>query len=389
MSPLHAVCDDHPVCDARLSPSDRLVLSSPEELIEDARNGRMFILVDDEDRENEGDLIIPAQMVTPDSINFMATHGRGLICLAMDEAMVARLGLPMMAARNTSGHGTAFTVSIEAKDGVSTGISAPDRARTIQVAIDPTSGPNDIAMPGHVFPLRAQKGGVLVRAGHTEAAVDIARLAGLRGAGVICEVMNEDGTMSRMDDLIAFSQKHSLKLGTIADLIAYRLRTEQCVEHLKQEQIESRYGGAFTLHTYRNLMTGEENMALVKGTPDYTKPVLVRVHAMNVKTDLLGIGQDTLHCAMDAVGAAGAGVVLLLQSTRAMEEDSTQGLANSANDKAAKAAVKTEKTLRSYGIGAQILIHLGVRDMVLLTSSPKHVIGLQGFGLNIVEQRGL
>lgn len=337
----------------------------------EARNGRMFILVDDEDRENEGDLIIPAQMATPEAINFMATHGRGLICLAMEEEMVARLGLPMMAPQNSSGFGTAFTVSIEAKEGVSTGISAPDRARTVQVAIDPASTADDIAMPGHIFPLRARKGGVLVRAGHTEAAVDISRLAGLRGAGVICEVMKDDGTMARLPDLMDFAKGHEMKIGTIADLIAYRLRHENCVHLVKSETIQSRYGGEFTLRTFRNALTGEESMALVKGTPDYNHPVLVRVHAMNVKTDLLGIGADNLHAAMEAVAEAGAGIVLLLPPPA--EETGV--------------APRIETTLRSYGIGAQILKNIGVRDMILLTSSHKHIAGLQGFGLNIVEQR--
>lgn len=361
---------------------DRSFLSSIEELIEEARNGRMFILVDDEDRENEGDLIIPAQMVTPEIVNFMATHGRGLICLAMEREMVSRLGLPMMAERNSSGYETPFTVSIEAKEGVTTGISAPDRARTIQVAIDPKSGPADIAMPGHIFPLKAQNGGVLVRAGHTEAAVDIARMAGLSGAGMICEVMNEDGTMARLDDLVAFTQRHNIKLGTIADLIAYRLKNEKCVEHISAEVIESRYGGAFTLHRYKNLLSGDEHMALVKGQPDFSQPVLTRVHAMNVKTDLLGIGKDSLHTAMQDIAEEGAGVILILQSSDTMQDEMKTG-------EKVEAAPDTDKVLRSYGIGAQILQDIGVKDMVLLTSSPKHVIGLQGFGLNIIEQRKL
>lgn len=350
------------------------VLSSPEELIDEARNGRMFILVDDEDRENEGDLIIPAQMATPASINFMATYGRGLICLAMESAMVKRLNLPMMAQNNTSGHGTAFTVSIEAKEGVSTGISAPDRARTIQVAIDANSSADDIAMPGHVFPLQAKDGGVLVRAGHTEAAVDIARLAGLSGAGVICEVMNDDGTMARLDDLCGFAKAHSLKMGTIADLIAYRMQHEKCVKLVSEKQIESRFGGEFNLKTFQNLLNGNENLALIKGAPDFSKPVHVRVHAVTPEQDLLGVGNDTLHRVMEAVADIGEGVILVMQPERAMRKDIQE-------------TPSQEQVLRHYGIGAQILKKIGVQKMILLTSSQKHMVGLSGFGLDIVEQK--
>lgn len=354
--------------------TEEFVLASPEELIEEARNGRMFILVDDEDRENEGDLIIPAQMVTPASINFMATHGRGLICLALEGSMVKRLNLPMMAQNNTSGHGTAFTVSIEAKEGVSTGISAPDRARTIQVAIDPNSNADDIAMPGHIFPLHAKDGGVLVRAGHTEAAVDIAKLAGLSGAGVICEVMKDDGTMARLDDLCEFAQNHDLKVGTIADLIAYRMRTEQCVEIVSQKQIESRFGGDFTLINLKNNLNNNDNFALVKGKPDYTKPVHVRVHAVNAEQDLLGVGADTLQKSMESISEIGEGVVLVMQPERVMDKPDTS-------------TQTQEQILRHYGIGAQMLKKIGVQKMILLTSSHKHMVGLSGFGLDIVEQK--
>ncbi|NBX65821.1 MAG: 3,4-dihydroxy-2-butanone-4-phosphate synthase [Proteobacteria bacterium] len=351
--------------DARLSAEDQPVLSSAAELIAEAREGRMFILVDDEDRENEGDLIIPAQMATPATINFMATHGRGLICLAMESAMIQRLGLSMMVKRNTENFSTAFTVSIEAKEGVSTGISAPDRARTIQVAIDPHASASDIVTPGHIFPLQAQDGGVLVRAGHTEAAVDLARLAGLRAAGVICEIMKDDGTMARLPDLVAFAQLHNLKIGTIADLIAFRLQTEKLVERMSEQTIQSKFGGAFRMITYRNRLNGVDVQALVCGevTPD--KPTLVRVHALHVASDVLGAGPSGLHSAMEAIGQAGAGVVVLLK-----------GMAS--DDK---------NILRSYGIGAQVLRDLGVHDMILLTHSAKHIIGLNGFGLNIVEQR--
>jgi 3,4-dihydroxy 2-butanone 4-phosphate synthase/GTP cyclohydrolase II len=355
--------------------TDQTLLDPIEDIIDDARNGRMFILVDDEDRENEGDLIIPAQMATPERINFMATHGRGLICLAMERSMVERLELPMMAARNTSGHGTAFTVSIEAKEGVSTGISAPDRAKTVQVAIDPSSKADAIAMPGHVFPLQAKDGGVLVRAGHTEAAVDLARMAGLQAAGVICEVMKDDGEMARLHDLRDFADQHGLKLGSIADLIAYRLKTERCVEMQGEEAIESRFGGAFTLRRYKNLLNGDENLALIKGTPDYSQPVKVRVHAVNVETDLLGLGENTLHKAMEKISQDGAGIVLLLTSTRDMAAEKTK-----------QAEVEKDQALRHYGIGAQILKDIGVNQMTLLTNSPKHMVGLNGFGLDIVGQ---
>lgn len=355
---------------------DGFILARPEELIEEARNGRMFILVDDEDRENEGDLIIPAQMATPDSINFMATYGRGLICLAMEQAMIKRLNLPMMAQNNTSGHGTAFTVSIEAKEGVSTGISASDRARTIQVAIDPQSTPSDIAMPGHVFPLQAKKGGVLVRAGHTEAAVDIAQLAGLRGAGVICEVMKDDGTMARLDDLTDFADKHSLKLGSIADLIAYRMQTEKCVSCIDTQVIQSSFGGCFTLKTYSSDLYKNNNYILVKGRPDFSKPVHVRVHAVNMVQDLLGVGNNTLHRVMEKIDDIGEGVILVMQSERAMFAQENE---------AGKQA--QEEVLRHYGVGAQILKDIGIQKMILLTSSHKHMVGLSGFGLDIIDQK--
>lgn len=353
------------VRDARLTADDQPVLSSAAEIIAEAREGRMFILVDDEDRENEGDLIIPAQMATPAAINFMAMHGRGLICLAMERAMTDRLGLSMMVRRNTEAFSTAFTVSIEAREGVSTGISAPDRARTIQVAIDPEAGPHDVVTPGHIFPLQAQDGGVLVRAGHTEAAVDIARLAGLRAAGVICEIMKEDGTMARLPDLVPFAQRHNIKMGTIADLIAFRLQTEKLVERMAEQVIQSRFGGAFRMITYKNRLNGMDVHALVRGEIQADRPTPVRVHALNIAHDVLGAGESGLHQAMEAIAAEGQGVVVLLKG---MAGEDTQ-------------------TLRSYGIGAQVLRDVGVGDMILLTHSTKHIIGLNGFGLNIVEQR--
>ncbi len=262
--------------------------STTAELIEEAKHGRMFVLVDDEDRENEGDLVIPAQMATPETINFMAKNGRGLICLAMERGRVEQLGLPLMSLRNGTRHQTAFTISIEARDGISTGISAFDRARTIQVAIDPAKGAGDIVTPGHVFPLVARDGGVLVRTGHTEAAVDVARLAGLTPAGVICEVLNEDGSMARRDDLVQFAQFHGLKIGTIADLIAYRRRYDRIVERTLETTFESRFGGTFKLYVYTNTVAHAEHVALVKGDLHTEDPVLVRMHAMSILDDVLG-----------------------------------------------------------------------------------------------------
>src|SRR4051794_19856061 len=265
-------------------------LSSIDELIEEARNGRMFILADAEDRENEGDLVIPAQMCTPQAINFMAKHGRGLVCLALTQQRANQLRIPMMTPINGTPHQTAFTVSIEAKEGISTGISAHDRAHTISVAIDPTKGPSDIITPGHVFPLVAREGGALVRAGHTEAAVDIARLAGLYPAGVICEIMNDDGTMARLPDLVAFAQRHGLKIATIADLIAYRLRYDHLVKMVAETKIESAHGGAFVLKVYATTVDPVEHVALIKGDVTKGGPVLARVHASNTLEDVLGAG---------------------------------------------------------------------------------------------------
>ncbi len=263
-------------------------LSTIEEVVEDARAGRMFILVDDEDRENEGDLVIPAQMATADAINFMARYGRGLICLSMTRQRVNELGLQLMAPSNGTRHQTAFTVSIEAREGVTTGISAADRARTIAVATDPKASRHDIVTPGHVFPLMAQDGGVLVRAGHTEAAVDISRLAGLNPSGVICEIMNDDGTMARMPDLVKFAQTHGLKIATIADLIAYRRRNERLVKLEAETRIESRFGGSFDLRVYSNTVQYTEHIALVRGDISGPDPVLVRMHQANILADSLG-----------------------------------------------------------------------------------------------------
>jgi 3,4-dihydroxy 2-butanone 4-phosphate synthase/GTP cyclohydrolase II len=360
-------------------------LASPTEaIIEEARNGRMFVLVDDEDRENEGDLVIPAQMATPEAINFMAKHGRGLICLALMQERVNELGLPLMSPSNESRLRTAFTISIEAREGVTTGISAPDRARTIAVAIDPSKGRADIVSPGHVFPLVAREGGVLVRTGHTEAAVDLARLAGLTPAGVICEIMNDDGTMARRDDLIAFAQRHGLKIGTIADLIAYRRRHDRIVERAQEADFDSRWGGRFRMHVYVNRVAYAEHIALVKGDVASPGPVLVRMHALNVLDDVLadrssGRGGE-LEAAMRMIAAEGRGVVVLLR------EALRTSLSDRVRDRVAGTPHVTDQ-LRDYGVGAQILHDLGVREMVLLSNTRRTIVGLEGYGLTLAGQR--
>lgn len=372
--------------DTRLPAEDRPVLSSAEELIEEARQGRMFILVDDEDRENEGDLVIPAQMATPEAINFMAKYGRGLICLAMDSRQIERLRLPLMAQQNGTRHQTAFTVSIEARTGVTTGISAADRARTIQVAIDPQTDSRDIVTPGHVFPLLARDGGVLERAGHTEASVDFARLAGLNPAGVICEIMNDDGTMARLPDLVKFAQLHGLKIGTIADLIAYRRRTETLVERSYRRVLDSHFGGRFEMVIYRNRISGAEHVALVKGDVSAPGPVAVRMHALDIVKDLLGDrgrgpGGD-LKAAMDMIAAEGRGVIVLLRDAQPFSlSDRLRALDSGGTPPSGE--------LRDYGVGAQILNDLGVKEMVLLTNTRKTVVGLEGYGLTIVGQRSI
>jgi len=365
-----------------MNESDRSYLSSIEEAIEEARNGRMIILVDDEDRENEGDLIIPAQMATPEAINFMAKYGRGLVCLALTNDRVRHLGISLMTADNLSRHQTAFTVSIEARDGITTGISAPDRARTIAVAIDPNSNPGDIVSPGHVFPLVARDGGVLVRAGHTEASVDIARLAGLNPSAVICEVMNDDGSMARLPDLIEFAEQHQLKIATIADLIAYRRRYDRIVERIAERRFVSRHGGEFQMIVYKNTVAYSEHLALIKGDLEKDGPVLVRMHAMNVLGDVLGedtTGAADLSESMAVIGEEGRGVVVLIREPRATSL-SDRVLAETG------IAPATDRELRDYGVGAQILLDLGVRDMVLLTNSNRTVIGLEGYGLQIVDR---
>jgi 3,4-dihydroxy 2-butanone 4-phosphate synthase/GTP cyclohydrolase II len=343
----------------------------------------MFILVDDDDRENEGDLVIPAQMATPDAINFMARHGRGLICLALTKDRVDQLGLPLMSRNNGTRHETAFTVSIEARTGVSTGISAADRARTVAVAIDAANGPDDLVSPGHVFPLVARPGGVLVRAGHTEAAVDVSRLAGLNPSGVICEIMREDGTMARLDDLMDFARLHGLKIGTIRDLIAYRLRRDHLVERVAGTPFTSPSGREWQAQVFRDKATGAEQLALVLGPLNTEQPVMVRMHSLDLFADVLGEPGERsglLAGAMRMIEAEGSGVVVALHAASA-------GSLSRAADRRAGKEVEEGEALRSYGIGAQILAALGIHDMILLSNTRHSPVGLSGYGLAIVEER--
>lgn len=361
-------------------------LSAPEEIIDEARNGRMFILVDDEDRENEGDLVIPAQMATPDAINFMARHGRGLICLALTKDRVDELGLQPMTRRNGTSMGTAFTVSIEAKEGVTTGISAADRARTVAVAIDAGKGASDLVSPGHVFPLVAREGGVLLRAGHTEAAVDVSRLAGLNPSGVICEIMKDDGTMARLDDLVAFAQLHNLKIGTIRDLIAYRRRYDHLVERRAETSFKSRWGGEWRVMTFWNKAEGTEQLALVKGRVNPDKPTLVRMHAISPFGDMFGEDGERgrlLQRSMEIIGEEGAGVIVVISKRRA------DGFTMAVERKAGVRSEVDMEELRDYGSGAMILNELGVEEMVLLTNSHHTLVGLDGYGLRIVGERAI
>jgi 3,4-dihydroxy 2-butanone 4-phosphate synthase/GTP cyclohydrolase II len=368
-------------------------LSSIEDVIEDARNGQMFILVDDEDRENEGDLIIPAEKANPETINFMAKYGRGLVCLAVTPERADQLGLELMAAKNQSRHQTAFTISIEAREGITTGISAADRAQTISVAINSNRGRTDIVSPGHVFPLIAQPGGVLVRAGHTEAAVDIARLAELNPSGVICEVMNDDGTMARLPDLLVFAKQHGLKVASISDLIAYRRRTEKIIEKVAETTIDSRYGGQFQLQVFSNKVEPGEHVALTKGDVSGEEPVLVRMHALNMIGDVLGDTTETqfaagekrdrateLHSAMELIGEKGRGAIVIIRETSPTE------LSRFISEREGKAPGKPISELRQYGIGAQILLELGVRKMILLTNTRRTIVGLDGYGLELIRQ---
>jgi len=355
-------------------------ISRIEDVIEDARNGRMFILMDADDRENEGDLVIPAQMGTPQAINFMAKNGRGLICLALTQERADALNIPMMTQVNGTPNQTAFTISIEAKEGISTGISAHDRAHTISVAIDPTKGAQDITSPGHVFPLVARHGGTLVRAGHTEAAVDIARLAGLIPAGVICEIMNDDGTMARLPDLVPFAQLHGLKIGTIAELIAYRRKYDHFVKRKAEAPFESHNGGSWKMYVYVNELEYAEHIALVKGDIATPEPAMVRMHAVNIFTDMLDwkpYERDVLGESMRIIARKGRGIVVLLRTTRPtfVSDVVTRRIAEDID----------RRRVKEYGVGAQILLDLGVKDMILLTDTPeKKIVALEGYDLNIV-----
>jgi len=360
-------------------------LSTIEDVLEDARRGKMIILVDAEDRENEGDLLVPAAHATPDVVNFMARYGRGLICLALTGERVDQLRLSMMSRENVSRHNTAFTESIEAREGIATGISAADRARTIAVAIDETKGRQDIATPGHVFPIRARDGGVLVRAGHTEAAVDIARLAGFAPAGVICEIMNDDGTMARLPDLVAFAQRHGLRIGTIADLIRYRLRYDTLVERVVDSELSSLYGGRFRIIVYRSRIDGSEHIALVQGNDFASAPVPVRVHAFNTLDDVLcdrGGRGGFLHAAMHRIGEQKRGVVVIIR------ENSARAVSARVLERAGR-SVPDPPEHRDIGLGAQILRDLGVREMIVLSTSRRPYVGLEGYGLHIAGHEEL
>lgn len=358
----------------------RDAISPIEDIIEDARQGRMFILVDHEDRENEGDLVIPAQFADAAAINFMATHGRGLICLTLPAERVEELGLPMMAMHNSSRHETAFTVSIEAREGVSTGISAADRALTVATAIDPAKTAADIATPGHVFPLRARRGGVLVRAGHTEAGCDVSRLAGLYPSSVICEIMKEDGTMARLPDLVDYAARHGLKIGTIADLIAYRARNDNLVVETSRETVTSEFGGEWEMRLFTDQTHGIEHVVMIKGDITTPEPVLVRTHALHEATDLLGLGPKSarqLPRAMEIIAEEGRGVVTLFRQPR--------NALYAAEDEGPRTV-----TIKQTGIGAQILSSLGLRDLILLTDSPStKYVGLDAYGLSITGSRSI
>ena len=365
------------------------VTSSIEEIIEDLKNGKMVIMVDDEDRENEGDLIIPAAKADADAVNFMATHGRGLICLTLTADRVKKLNLPLMAQNNQARDATAFTISIESVEGVTTGISAQDRATTIASAIDPLKGQNDITSPGHVFPLVARDGGVLVRAGHTEASVDLARLAGFEPAGTICEIMNDDGTMARIPDLVNFSEKHNIKIGKIVDLISYRRKHDTFVNKILDDKITLKDSKEFDIKVFGNSFDQTEQIVMSKGTINDGKPVMVRVHVISYFDDLigeLGSGNKSLKQTIDLINEAGRGVLILVR-------DSSSSVINSylsAKDKSQKEIEDQKQSeLRIFGMGAQILSELGVKDMILLTNTDWKFMGLDAYGINIVETRFL
>lgn len=373
---------------AHMSRLSNSPISPIEEIVEDMQNGRMVVLVDAEDRENEGDLVVSAQMATPDAINFMAKHGRGLICLALSQARAGELELQSQA-RPGVGRSTAFTQSIEAREGITTGISAFDRARTIATAIDPTKSARDITSPGHVFPLIAREGGVLVRAGHTEASVDLSRLAGLLPAAVICEIMNDDGTMARMPDLVPFAKTHGLKIGAIADLIAYRLKNDRIVREVARRDVESAIAGGFTLHVYETTVEPAEHLALVKGDIHTGGPVLVRVQPVNILHDMLGIGGhpgeggSAIDQSMRAIEAEGRGVLVLIRDLG--PKSLSDWVARQAG---AQHDPSKDRRQVEIGVGSQILADLGVSDMILLTTSPQHVyVGLEAFGLHVSGTR--
>lgn len=362
--------------------SKKPLLASIPEIIAEAKAGKMFILVDDEGRENEGDLVIPAEMCGDQEINFMAKFGRGLICLTLTEDRVRALDLPLMSINNQSRHQTAFTVSIEAREGISTGISAFDRAKTVRDAIDPKKGKESLVSPGHIFPLKAEKGGVLVRAGHTEAAVDIARLAGLNPSGVICEIMNDDGTMARMPDLVKFAKKHNLKIATIADLIEYRRQNEKLIELKGKQTLKTKHGD-FELAVYQSMVDMVDHVVLVKGEITKKEPTLVRMHHLNIFSDCLedlnNPRTGSLTKAMKKVSKNGSGVIVIIRQP----SESISHMLESASDQ----NKKTE--LRNYGTGAQILSDLGISKMTLLTNSKKSVVGLEGYGIKICGYRKL